>query len=34
MEGIGLSGREVGLNAMVARIKRFAQQALDNAAAA
>src|SRR5205809_5324332 len=24
MEGIGLSGREVGLNAMVARIKRFA----------
>ena len=34
MEGIGLSGREVGLNAMVARIKRFAQQAIDNAAAA
>ena len=34
MEGIGLSGREVGLNAMVERIKRFAQQALDNAAAA
>jgi len=34
MEGIGLSGREVGLNAMVARIKRFAQQAADNAAAA
>ena len=34
MEGIGLSGREVGLNAMVARIKRFAQQALDNTAAA
>ena len=34
MDGIGLSGREVGLNAMVARIKRFAQQALDNAAAA
>jgi len=34
MEGIGLSGREVGLNAMVSRIKRFAQQALDNAAAA
>jgi cysteine desulfuration protein SufE len=34
MEGIGLSGREVGLNAMVARIKRYAQQALDNAAAA
>src|SRR5690349_18614529 len=34
MEGIGLSGREVGLNAMVARIKRFAQQAVDNPAAA
>lgn len=34
MEGIGLSGREVGLNAMVARIKRFAQQALDNTAVA
>ena len=34
MEGIGLSGRELGLNAMVSRIKRFAQQALDNAAAA
>ncbi len=34
MEGIGLSGREVGLNAMVTRIKRYAQQALDNAAAA
>ena len=27
MEGIGLSGREVGLNAMVARIKRYAEQA-------
>ena len=27
MEGIGLSGREVGLNAMVARIKRFAEHA-------
>jgi cysteine desulfuration protein SufE len=27
MEGIGLSGREVGLNAMVGRIKRYAQQA-------
>jgi len=27
MEGIGLSGREVGLNAMVARIKRYAKQA-------
>jgi cysteine desulfuration protein SufE len=34
MEGIGLSGREVGLNAMVSRIKRYAQQALDNTAAA
>lgn len=27
MEGIGLAGREPGLNAMLARIKRFAQQA-------
>ena len=27
MEGIGLSGREAGLNGMVARIKRYAQQA-------
>lgn len=27
MEGIGLSGREVGLNAMVARIKRYAERA-------
>jgi cysteine desulfuration protein SufE len=27
MEGIGLSGREVGLNAMVARIKAHARQA-------
>lgn len=27
MEGIGLSGREVGLNAMVGRIKRYAQNA-------
>jgi len=27
MEGIGLSGREVGLNAMVARVKRFAEHA-------
>src|SRR3954468_14981225 len=27
MEGIGLSGREVGLSAMVSRIKRYAQQA-------
>jgi cysteine desulfuration protein SufE len=34
MEGIGLSGREVGLNAMVARIKRYAQQAAANASAA
>jgi cysteine desulfuration protein SufE len=33
MEGIGLSGREVGLNAMVSRIKRFAQQASANASA-
>ncbi|HVE34519.1 MAG TPA: SufE family protein [Gemmatimonadaceae bacterium] len=32
MEGIGLSGRELGLNAMVARIKRFAEQARQNAA--
>src|SRR5215217_3289901 len=34
MEGIGLSGREVGLNAMVSRIKRYAQQARDTASAA
>ena len=27
MEGIGLAGREVGLNAMLARVKRFAQHA-------
>ena len=27
MDGIGLSGREAGLNAMVMRIKRYAQQA-------
>jgi cysteine desulfuration protein SufE len=27
MEGIGLAGREPGLNAMLVRIKRFAQQA-------
>jgi cysteine desulfuration protein SufE len=27
MDGIGLAGREVGLNAMLARVKRFAQQA-------
>ena len=32
MEGIGLSGREFGLNAMVARIKRFAERARQNAA--
>ena len=32
MEGIGLSGRELGLNAMVARIKRFAERATQNAA--
>ena len=32
MEGIGLSGREFGLNGMVARIKRFAEQARQNAA--
>ena len=29
MEGIGLAGREVGLEAMLARIKRHAQAALD-----
>ena len=28
MEGIGLAGREAGLNAMVARLKRHAQRAL------
>jgi cysteine desulfuration protein SufE len=33
MEGIGLSGREVGLNAMVSRIKRYAQQAVTNTSA-
>lgn len=27
MDGIGLAGREVGLNAMLARVKRFARQA-------
>jgi cysteine desulfuration protein SufE len=27
MEGIGLSGREVGLNAMVTRLKNFARKA-------
>jgi cysteine desulfuration protein SufE len=29
MEGIGLAGREAGLNAMLARVKRHAQHALD-----
>ena len=33
MEGIGLSGREAGLNGMVARIKRYAQAAADTSAA-
>jgi cysteine desulfuration protein SufE len=28
MEGIGLAGREVGLNAMVTRLKRHAQRAV------
>ena len=28
MEGIGLAGREMGLNAMLARVKRHAQRAL------
>jgi len=32
MEGIGLSGREFGLNAMVVRIKHFAERATQNAA--
>jgi hypothetical protein len=27
MEGIGLSGREVGLNAIVARIREYARRA-------
>lgn len=31
MEGIGLAGREVGLNAMLARIKRHARNARDAA---
>ena len=31
MEGIGLDGREVGLNAMLARIKRHARNARDAA---
>src|ERR1700716_1341401 len=29
MEGIGLAGREVGLNAMLSRVKRHAQRAID-----
>jgi cysteine desulfuration protein SufE len=29
MEGIGLAGREAGLNAMLARVKRHAQRAVD-----
>jgi cysteine desulfuration protein SufE len=29
MEGIGLAGREVGLNAMLVRVKRHAQRAID-----
>jgi cysteine desulfuration protein SufE len=29
MEGIGLAGREVGLEAMLARVKRSAQRAID-----
>ena len=33
MEGIGLAGREAGLNAMTTRIKRHAQLALTNAGA-
>jgi len=32
MEGIGLAGREVGLTAMLLRIKRYAQQAASAAA--
>jgi cysteine desulfuration protein SufE len=32
MEGIGLSGREVGLNAMVGRIKAFARRASKSSA--
>src|SRR3954463_16207667 len=32
MDGIGLAGREVGLNAMVARLKRHAQRALSASA--
>jgi cysteine desulfuration protein SufE len=30
MEGIGLAGREVGLNAMLARLKRHARKFLDD----
>jgi cysteine desulfuration protein SufE len=30
MDGIGLAGREVGLNAMLARVKRHAQHAIDD----
>ena len=30
MDGIGLAGREVGLNAMLARVKRHAQRAIAN----
>lgn len=29
MDGIGLAGREAGLNAMLARVKRHAQRAID-----
>jgi cysteine desulfuration protein SufE len=29
MDGIGLAGREAGLNAMLARVKRHAQRAVD-----
>ena len=29
MEGIGLAGREAGLNAMLARVKRYARRAAD-----
>ena len=29
MDGIGLAGREAGLNAMLARVKRYARRALD-----
>ena len=32
MEGIGLAAREVGLNAMVTRLKRYASEALRTAA--